>query len=107
MEYVNIFAYGELMKDERLLELINRIPERNSGKIINFEKFFDEKIGYYGVRLKENSLVDGIILFDISSKELEIFDNYEDEGTYYSKNKTICYDLEGKSYESYVYVRLE
>ncbi|MBB6401691.1 hypothetical protein HNP92_000996 [Methanococcus maripaludis] len=48
MEYFNIFAYGELMKDERLLELINRIPEKNSGKIIDFEKFFDKKIGYYG-----------------------------------------------------------
>jgi len=51
--------------------------------------------------------LDGIILFNITSKELEIFDDYEDDGTYYSKNKTICYDLNGKGYESYVYVRLE
>ncbi|WP_181508113.1 gamma-glutamylcyclotransferase family protein [Methanococcus maripaludis] len=107
MEYVNIFAYGELMKENVTLELIGGIPEKNSGKIYNFEKFFDEKIGYWGVRIKENSYVNGIILFNITSDELEIFDNYEDEGTYYSKNKTICRDLNGNNYESYVYVRLE
>ncbi|CAF29935.1 gamma-glutamylcyclotransferase family protein [Methanococcus maripaludis] len=107
MDYFNIFAYGELMKDEILFELINRVPEKNLGKIYNFEKFFDEKIGYYGIKPKENSSISGIILFNINSTELEIFDDYEDEGTYYSKNKTICYDLNGKGYESYVYVRLE
>ncbi|WP_183547112.1 gamma-glutamylcyclotransferase family protein [Methanococcus maripaludis] len=106
MDYFNIFAYGELMKEEVLLELIGRIPEKNFGKIYNFEKFFDEKIGYYGIKSKENSSVSGIILFNINSTELEIFDDYEDEGIYYSKNKTICYDLKENSYESFVYIRI-
>lgn len=62
---MNVFAYGELMKKERLNELINRIPEMKKGKIIGFEKFFDKSIGHYGIRKKENSVVEEIILFNI------------------------------------------
>ena len=47
MSKYNVFAYGELMKKERLLELINRIPKMIKGRVYNYEKFFDETIGYY------------------------------------------------------------
>ena len=104
---MNVFAYGELMKKERLKELINRIPEMKKGKIFGFEKFFDKSIGYYGVRKKEkeNSTVEGTILFDISEDELKIFDDYEDEGEYYFRTETIAYDDEGNKYKVFVYLR--
>jgi len=102
---MNVFAYGELMKKERLKELINRIPEMKKGKIFGFEKFFDQSIGYYGIRKKENSTVEGIILFDISEDELKIFDDYEDEGEYYFREKTIVYCKDGKEYTAFVYLR--
>ncbi len=107
----NVFAYGELMKKDRLMELINRIPEMKKGKIIGYEKFFDKSIGYYGVRKKEkiensvvDSVVEGIVLLNISKDELKIFDDYEDEGIYYFREKTMAYCEDGK-YEVYVYLR--
>ena len=102
---INVFAYGELMKKDRLKELINRIPEMKKGKIMGFEKFFDQSIGYYGIRKKENSVVEGIILFGISEDELKIFDDYEDEGEYYFREKTIVYCKDGKEYTAFVYLR--
>ncbi|AEH06545.1 gamma-glutamylcyclotransferase family protein [Methanothermococcus okinawensis] len=105
---MNVFAYGELMKKDRLKELINRVPKMKKGKIIGYEKFFDKNIGYYGVKeeIKEKrKTVDGIILFDISEDELKIFDDYEDEGVYYLRRKTHAYDDEGNKYEVCVYIR--
>ena len=102
---INVFAYGELMKKDRLKELINRIPEMKKGKIMGFEKFFDQSIGYYGIRKKENSVVEGIILFGISEDELKIFDDYEDEGEYYFRRKTHAYDNEGNKYDVFIYIR--
>jgi len=107
MNFNNIFAYGELTKDERLFELINRIPKKFNAEIHGFEKFFDKKIGYYGIRKLEKSSVKGVILFEINSKELKILDEYEDEGIYYLKNETVAFDEFGKSHDVIVYVRLE
>ncbi|XRO74992.1 gamma-glutamylcyclotransferase family protein [Methanocaldococcus sp. 28A] len=105
MKY-NIFAYGELMKKERLLELINRVPKMIIGRVYGYEKFFDETIGYYGARKKENSYIDGIILLDINDKELKIFDDYEDLNVYYIREKTVAVDENGKKYEVYIYLRI-
>ncbi|AEF97246.1 gamma-glutamylcyclotransferase family protein [Methanotorris igneus] len=103
----NVFAYGELMKEERLKELINRVPKMKKGKIFGFEKFFDEGIGYYGIKKKEGSVVEGVILMDITEEELRIFDDYEDEGIYYFREKTKAYDEEGNEYDVYVYLRVK
>ncbi len=101
----NVFAYGELMKRERLLELINRVPKMIKGRVYNYEKFFDESIGYYGARKKEGSYIDGIILADITDKELEIFDDYEDLDVYYVREKTTAVDEYGNEYCVYIYLR--
>jgi len=102
---MNLFVYGELMKDHVLLRLINRIPEKKRGKIKGYEKFFDPSIGYYGVRRKEGSEVTGFILLDITEDELKIFDYFEDEGELYRRVKTKAYDEDGREYEVFLYVR--
>ncbi len=101
---INLFVYGELLKEEILLNLIKRIPLMENAKIVGYEKFFDEKIGYYGVRKKENSIVNGKILFNISNEELKIFDDFEDEGVYYFR-KPAKIHCENKIYDGYVYLR--
>jgi len=102
---LNIFAYGELMKDSVLLDLIGRIPEKKKGYIKNYEKFFDESIGYYGVRKKDGKIVRGIILKDISKEELKVIDKYEDEGDLYFRVKTPIYCDDGGVLDGFVYVR--
>ena len=102
---VNVFAYGELMKKERLLELINRVPKMIKGKVYGYEKFFDETIGYYGARKKEESYIEGVILLDITDKELEIFDDYEDLDVYYIREKTTVIGNDVNKYEAYIYLR--
>lgn len=102
---MNLFVYGELMKDDVLLRLINRIPKKKKGKIKGYEKFFDYSIGYYGVRKKEGSEVSGIILLDITEEELKVFDYFEDEGELYYRVKTKAYDKDGREYEVFLYVR--
>ncbi|HIP17329.1 MAG TPA: gamma-glutamylcyclotransferase [Methanothermococcus okinawensis] len=102
---MNLFAYGELMNDEVLLKLINRIPSRKKGKIKGYEKFFDNSIGYYGIRRKEGSEVSGIILLEISNEELKRFDEFEDEGEYYHRVKTKAYTDTGEEYEVFIYLR--
>ncbi len=103
----NVFAYGELMKEERLKELINRIPKMKKGKVFGFEKFFDDIIGYYGAREKKNKFIEGVILFDITEDELKIFDDYEDEGIYYIRRETSAIDEEGNKYSVFIYLRKE
>ncbi|GEM_PF-1855997 len=105
MSKYNVFAYGELMKKERLLELINRIPEMIKGRVYNYKKFFDETIGYYGARKKEGSYIDGIILLDITDKELRIFDDYEDLDVYYIRKRTTAVSENGEVYDVYIYLR--
>ena len=105
MSKYNVFAYGELMKKDRLLELINRIPKMIKGRVYNYEKFFDETIGYYGARKKEGSYIDGIILLDITDKELEIFDDYEDLDVYYIRKRTTAVSEDGRIYDVYIYLR--
>ncbi|ACV24797.1 gamma-glutamylcyclotransferase family protein [Methanocaldococcus fervens] len=105
MKKYNVFAYGELMKKERLLELINRIPNMIKGRVYNYEKFFDKTIGYYGAKKKEGSYIDGIILLGITDKELEVFDEYEDLDVYYIREKTIAVGENGKEYNVYIYLR--
>ena len=102
---MNLFVYGELMKDEVLLRLINRIPEKKKGKIKGYEKFFDYPIGYYGVRRRKGSEVSGVILLNISEEELRVFDHFEDEGLLYHRVKTKAYDEDGNEYEVYLYIR--
>jgi len=102
---MNLFVYGELMKDHVLLHLINRIPKKKRGRIKNYEKFFDPSIGYYGVRRKEGAEVSGFILLDITEDELKIFDYFEDEGELYHRIKTKAYDEDGREYEVFLYVR--
>jgi gamma-glutamylcyclotransferase (GGCT)/AIG2-like uncharacterized protein YtfP len=102
---VNVFAYGELMKKGRLLELINRVPKMIKGRVYGYEKFFDVTIGYYGARKKENSYIDGIILLNITDKELKIFDDYEDLDVHYIREKTIAIGEDGNKYDVYIYLR--
>ena len=93
------------MKDEILLILIDRIPNRKKGKIKGYEKFFDNSIGYYGIRKKENSEVSGMILFDISDEELKKFDDFENEGVHYHRVKTKAYLDNEEEYEVFIYKR--
>lgn len=102
---MNLFAYGELMKDGVLLRLIGRIPEKKRGKIKGYERFFDYSIGYYGVRRREGSEVSGVILLGITEEELVIFDYFEDEGELYYRVKTKAYDENGEEYEVFLYLR--
>jgi len=102
---VNVFAYGELMKKERLLELINRVPKMIKGRVYGYEKFFDETIGYYGAKKKEGSYIDGIILLNITDDELKIFDDYEDLDVHYIREKTVAIGEYGNEYDVYIYLR--
>ncbi|MCQ6254506.1 gamma-glutamylcyclotransferase family protein [Methanocaldococcus sp.] len=103
--YYNVFAYGELMKKDVLLKLINRVPKMIKGRVYGFKKFFDKSIGYYGAVKEDGSYIDGIILLGITEKELKIFDDYEDLGIYYIREKTISIGEDGKKYDVYIYLR--
>ncbi|ADG13644.1 AIG2 family protein [Methanocaldococcus infernus ME] len=102
---MNVFAYGELMKDKVLKTLIGKVPKKIKGRVYNYKKFFDNSIGYYGAKREEGSYIDGVILIDITPKELEIFDDFEDLNIYYIREKTKAIGEDGKEYEVYIYLR--
>ncbi len=101
---INIFAYGELCKDNILKSLIGRVPKKIKGKVFGYKKVFWDDIGYFGA-IKGNGEIEGFILLNISRDELKIIDDYEDLGIYYIREKTKAIGEDGKEYEVYIYLR--
>ena len=95
------------MKEEVLKQLIGRVPKIIKGRVYNYKKFFDKSIGYYGAKREEGSYIDGVILINITPEELKIFDDYEDLGIYYIREKTKAIGEDGKEYDVYIYLRVD
>lgn len=73
------FVYGTLMFDEVLQALINRSPRKSSAVIRGYRRYCIRDQVFPGTVAATDSQVQGVVLFDISPQELEIFDEFEGE----------------------------
>lgn len=83
----SLFVYGTLMSKKRVNVLIGRIPKNLPGKLTDFHNYQLEGVSYPGAKPKKDSIIHGIVFFNLTKKELETFDSYE--GDQYKKELVV------------------
>jgi gamma-glutamylcyclotransferase (GGCT)/AIG2-like uncharacterized protein YtfP len=73
----DLFVYGTLKEEDLLKEIIGRIPEMLKASVEGYRRFFDIDIGYYSAMPDEWSLLEGVLLKGLTSKEIQALDRYE------------------------------
>ncbi len=83
----NLFAYGTLMFPEIVEVLIGRVPQMQSARLGDHRRGRIEKAGRIaigpGLVPLAGHHVDGMLLFDLTARELAIFDLFEDSAKGY------------------------
>ena len=80
----NLFVYGTLMADEVLIALLNRAPKRRTAFLRGYVRGTVRGESYPGIMPSpkeptQDHKVEGLLIEDLSSRELRALDYYEDD----------------------------
>jgi gamma-glutamylcyclotransferase (GGCT)/AIG2-like uncharacterized protein YtfP len=102
---VEIFAYGELLKDDVLTEVLGRIPPRRPAHLPHHRRVLDRDLGFYVVLPDAEGAVEGQVLGGLTPSDLERLDAFEGvgEGLYVRGVRDVL--VEGHSVAAHVYLR--
>lgn len=83
---MRVFVYGSLMVPGVLEAVLGRVPSRILGaKLYGFKRFALENCSYPGIRKHSGSVVEGVVLDGLGSREIEILDLFEEVGELYCR----------------------
>ncbi|CAM6085046.1 unnamed protein product [Calypogeia fissa] len=74
----NVFVYGSLLAPEVLTALLDRNPPSSPAVVKDFHRYSIKGHVYPAVLPVKGSEVIGKVLFDLTDKELEVLDEFED-----------------------------
>ncbi|CAM6091294.1 unnamed protein product [Calypogeia fissa] len=74
----NVFVYGSLLAPEVLTALLDRNPPSSPAVVKDFHRYSIKGQVYPAVLPVKGSEVIGKVLFDLTDKELEVLDEFED-----------------------------
>ena len=74
----SLFAYGTLTDPQRVRSLIGRVPPTVKARLRHYERRSVPGLPYYMVAPKSGATTSGVILLGLTSRDLSIFDEYED-----------------------------
>jgi len=98
----NLFVYGTLKDESILKDLIGRIPKKIKARLYGYKKYNVKGEEYPGIKKEKGGIVSGFLLLNLTQKEFEILDDYEeDEYIRIIENIKV---KEGKYYKAFVYV---
>jgi len=87
-EKIDLFVYGTLTNDQYLNLLLNRKVESIPAKLYNFMRMSPSWSFPFIVKHK-GAVTEGKILCDITTEELKILDEFEDEGNMYYRKSCV------------------
>jgi gamma-glutamylcyclotransferase (GGCT)/AIG2-like uncharacterized protein YtfP len=75
-----LFVYGSLMNDKVLCTLLDRLPKKSSAILSSYKRFKVKNASFPAIfKSNDNDQVNGFVLEDISYKEKQLLDLFEDE----------------------------
>ncbi|BDA40600.1 AIG2-like protein D [Coccomyxa sp. Obi] len=99
----NVFVYGTLMSEEVVMTLIKRAPKQQPARIRGYRRHRIKGFIFPAIiPATESDEVNGLVLYDLSEKEMEVFDEFEGE-EYYKADAVPILD-DGTQVEASVYV---
>jgi gamma-glutamylcyclotransferase (GGCT)/AIG2-like uncharacterized protein YtfP len=76
----HLFAYGTLVNPARLDEVLGHVHagERLAARLRGYRRVITDAYAYPYIVEDENDWVDGVLLMDLSAKDLQVLDRYEE-----------------------------
>ena len=75
-----VFVYGSLMCHEVLRTLLGRVPKYVHGSVHGYHRYCIRDRSYPAVAKEAKGTVAGMVLQEMTAPEMDIFDEFEDDG---------------------------
>ena len=101
---VVLFGYGEFLRDEVLQTVLGRVPTKLPASLAGFKRVLEKSTGFFNVVPARRSVVEGIVLTDLSDEDLEKLDWFEEAAALYYRELHDVETTRGPM-KAWVYVR--
>ena len=99
-----LFGYGEFLKDEVLQSVLGRVPEKMPARLRGYRRVHEKSTGFYNIVPAKRSVVEGVVMTDLSDEDLAKLDWFEEAAALYYREQHEVETAAG-SMKASVYIR--
>lgn len=99
-----LFVYGSLVDSAHRKEIIGREVDAITASLPDYER---GRNIYFFVRRRTGTITQGLVLLNLSPREFDVLDRYEDAPTLYTREKTAVRDESGSTVRCWIYLPTE
>lgn len=100
-----VFVYGELAKKGTLKQVLGREPLTVKAILRGYERVLDPEIDYYVATKKEGGLIEGLLVTDVTDREMLTLDEFEGVSDRLYEKELVEVEVEGGKARAYLFVR--
>jgi gamma-glutamylcyclotransferase (GGCT)/AIG2-like uncharacterized protein YtfP len=100
-EHLRLFVYGTLTREAERVRLLGRSIRATPARL---RGYFRGRSKYYFVARRDGTETVGVVLLDLTDRDFEILDRYENVPRLYARERIEVIDSAGQALECWIYL---